>query len=67
LPTRTNRRPVQPLQQRIGGLYSPECRADLDGHRRRMPVRPPEIARETAYAIGDHARVATAAGIGSTV
>jgi hypothetical protein len=58
---------TQALSQRIGELYSPECRADLGDHRCRVPIQPPEIARETAYAIGDHVRVAIAAGIGSAV
>ena len=58
---------TQALQQRIGELYSPECRADLGDHRCRVPVWPPEIARETAYAVGDHVKVATGSGSGSAV
>ncbi len=58
---------TQALSQRIGELYSPECRADLGDQRCRVPVRPPEIARDTTYAMGEHVRVATAVGSGSAV
>ena len=44
---------TQALQQRIGELYSPECRADLGDHRCKVTVNPPEIARLAAYAVGD--------------
>jgi hypothetical protein len=50
---------TQALQQRIGELYSPECRANLGDHRCRVPVWPEEVARDTAYAVGDHVRVRT--------
>jgi hypothetical protein len=50
---------TQALQQRIGELYSPECRADLGDQRCRVPVWPPEIARESVYAAGDIVRVRT--------
>ena len=50
---------TQALQQRIGELYSPECRADLGDPRCTVPILPPEIARETAYAVGDAVRVRT--------
>lgn len=50
---------TQALQQRIGELYSPECRADLGDHRCKVPVNPPEIARSTAYTVGDVVRVRT--------
>jgi hypothetical protein len=53
---------TQALSQRIGELYSPECRADLGDHRCRVPVWPAVIERETAYAVGDHVRVATGSG-----
>ena len=43
---------TQALSQRIGELYSPECRADLGDHRCKVPILPPEIARSTAYARG---------------
>ena len=56
---------TQALSQRIGELYSPECRADLGDHRCRVPIQPPVVARETAYALGDHVRVATGSGSGS--
>jgi hypothetical protein len=56
---------TQALSQRIGALYSPECRADLGDHRCRVPVWPAVIARETDYASGDHVRVATGSGSGS--
>jgi hypothetical protein len=56
---------TQALAQRIGEFYSPECRADLGDHRCRVPIHPPEVASETAYALGDHVRVASGAGSGS--
>jgi hypothetical protein len=58
---------TQALSQRIGELYSPECRADLGDHRCRVPVWPALVARESAYALGDHVRVATGAGSGSEI
>jgi hypothetical protein len=58
---------AQALAQRIGELYSPECRADLGDHRCKVPIHPPVIARATAYAVGQHVRVATGSGIGSAV
>ena len=56
---------TQVFSQRIGELYSPECRADLGDHRCRVPVWPAEVARQTAYALGDHGRVATDPGSAS--
>jgi uncharacterized phage protein (TIGR02218 family) len=53
---------TQALSQRIGELYSPECRADLGDQRCRVPIWPAEVAREMAYALGDHGRVATGPG-----
>jgi uncharacterized phage protein (TIGR02218 family) len=50
---------TQALQQRIGELYSPECRADLGDPRCKVPVAPPEIQRATAYNVGDIIRVRT--------
>ena len=58
---------TQALQQRIGELYSPECRADLGDHRCKVPIMPPGIARSSTYAVADVVRVATAGGIGSAV
>jgi hypothetical protein len=58
---------TQALSQSIGELYSPECRADLGDQRCRVPVWPAVVARESAYALGDHVRVATGAGSGSAV
>jgi hypothetical protein len=58
---------TQALQQQIGELYSPECRADLGDHRCKVPIHPPVIERETAYAVGDIVRVATTSGTGSQV
>jgi uncharacterized phage protein (TIGR02218 family) len=58
---------TQALSQRIGELYSPECRADLGDHRCRVPVWPAVIEREIDYAISDHVRVATGSGSGSQV
>ncbi len=50
---------TQTLQQRVGALYSPECRADLGDMRCRVPILPAEIARNTLYAPGDLVRVRT--------
>jgi hypothetical protein len=50
---------TQALSQRIGELYSPECRADLGDHRCRVPNLPPEIQGSTVYAVGDIVRVRT--------
>lgn len=51
---------TQPLQQRVGELYGPECRADLGDHRCGVPIEPPEVVRQQAYAVGDVVRVRTA-------
>lgn len=48
---------TQALQQEIGEIYSAECRADLGDARCKVPVAPPEIARELAYVPGDVVRV----------
>ncbi|MEO0810438.1 MAG: DUF2163 domain-containing protein, partial [Pseudomonadota bacterium] len=58
---------TQALQQRIGELYSPECRADLGDHRCKVHVNPPDIARSTVYLAGDVVRVPTGTGAGSEV
>jgi len=58
---------TQALQQRIGELYSPECRADLGDHRCRVPTWPQVVQRGTPFALGDHGRVATGLGSGSEV
>lgn len=50
---------TQFLSQKIGEVYSPECRADLGDHRCKVPVRPSELLRETAYAAGDFVVVPT--------
>ena len=50
---------AQALSQRIGELYSPECRADLGDPRCGVPVHPPEIRRSASYAVGDTVRVRT--------
>lgn len=48
---------TQALQQEIGEIYSAECRADLGDLRCKVPVAPPDIARERAYVPGDVVRV----------
>lgn len=50
---------AQPLQQRTLNLYSPICRADLGDDKCKFPIKPPEIERDTAYALGDFVRVPT--------
>lgn len=52
---------TQSLQQRILELYGPECRADLGDSRCRVPIDPPVRINSTAYAVGDHVKVVTAA------
>jgi uncharacterized phage protein (TIGR02218 family) len=54
---------VQALQQRIGEIYSPECRADLGDARCKVPIHPPEIQRSTSYAVGDVVRVRTSSAL----
>lgn len=53
---------TQPLQQTIGELYGPECRADLGDHRCKIPIDPAIVQRDTAYATGDYAKVSTDPG-----
>lgn len=53
---------TQALQQRIGELYSPECRADLGDHRCKVAILPPEILRATPYGVGDIVRVRALTG-----
>ena len=40
---------AQPLQAAVGGMYQPECRADLGDARCGLPLRPPVRANSTAY------------------
>jgi hypothetical protein len=51
---------TQYLSQRIGEVYTPECRADLGDTRCKVPVKVSAVARETAYTLGDFVAVATA-------
>lgn len=51
---------TQALSQKIGEVYSPECRADLGDSRCKVPIQPPEILRATAYPLGYFVRVLTA-------
>ncbi len=52
----------QMLSQRIGRIFEPECDADVGDDRCKIPISPPLHALSTAYALGDHIRVDTAAG-----
>lgn len=47
---------TQALQQRVGGLFQPECRADLGDSRCRVPLRPGRVARAAAYLPGQVVR-----------
>lgn len=47
---------TQQLSQAIGELFSPECRADLGDERCKVPIDPPQVARSTAYAVGDYVK-----------
>lgn len=51
---------TQALSQKIGEVYSPECRADLGDSRCKVPIQPAEILRQTAYTVGQFVRVLTA-------
>jgi len=59
---------AQPLQATIGGLYQPECRADLGDVRCGLPLRPAVRANSTAYTAstpavrGSFMRVSVAGG-----
>jgi hypothetical protein len=50
---------TQRLVQKIGQIYSPDCRADLGDTRCKVPIAPDLIQRNRAYAAGDHVRVVT--------
>lgn len=50
---------AQRLNQTVGEVYSPECRADLGDSRCKIPLRPPLRADSTAYTVGQFVRVET--------
>lgn len=50
---------AQRLNQTIGQVYSPECRADLGDNRCKIPLLPPLRQNSTAYAVGQFVRVET--------
>ena len=50
------------LQQVVGELYSPECRASIGDLRCGIAIDPDEDLRSTAYVLGDFIKVPTAAG-----
>ncbi len=58
---------TQDLQQNIGEIYQPECRADVGDSRCKVPINPDVRVDSTAYVVGDFIRVATTAGSGSAV
>lgn len=45
---------MQRLAQRVGEIFTPECRADLGDSRCKVPIAPSAVARATAYAVGDY-------------
>jgi len=51
---------TQALSQRIGEVYTPECRADLGDSRCKVPIDPSVRVDSTAYVVGDFVRVVTA-------
>lgn len=53
---------TQALQQRLGELYAPECRADLGDARCKVPLWPDLAQRSTVYALGDTAAAETGTG-----
>jgi len=50
---------TQFLSQKLGEVYSPECRADLGDSRCKVPIKVSDVARETAYSLGAFVGVAT--------
>jgi uncharacterized phage protein (TIGR02218 family) len=52
----------QTLSQRVGELYSPQCRADLGDTRCKVPLVPDLLQRSTAVTLGQVYRVATDTG-----
>lgn len=57
---------AQALQQQVGELYSPECRADLGDARCKLPIAPPFIVRNALYQTNTFFRVITdGAAVGS--
>ncbi len=50
---------VQRLAQRVGDLYSVDCRADLGDSKCKVPILPDVIHRGQIYEAGDYVRVAT--------
>lgn len=53
---------TQLLSQTLGERYSAECRADLGDSRCKVPIDPPLVQRDTAYALGAFVKKATTAG-----
>lgn len=47
---------LQAYSQKIGELYSPECRADLGDTRCKIPLQPSLLVRNTSYVLGDFVR-----------
>lgn len=50
---------VQRLAQRVGDLYSVDCRADLGDSKCKVQIAPDVIVRGQTYAAGDYVRVVT--------
>lgn len=48
---------AQALQQRVGEVYQPDCRAELGDRRCRLPLEPPMIARSAVYPLDAFVRV----------
>lgn len=53
---------LQNYSQNVGEIYQEECRADLGDTRCKVVLEPTEIARTTAYAVGDYVSVPTDGG-----
>ena len=49
----------QRLAQRVGDVYTAECRHDLGDARCRIPIQPDIVQRSQGYEVGDYVRVAT--------
>lgn len=53
---------TQRLQQTTGELFSPECRADLGDFRCKIAIDPPEVARNSAYEVGEYVKYPNGTG-----
>ena len=55
------------LDQRLGEVYSPTCRADVGDSRCKIPIEPPVLGRSQAVTVGQFYRVPVAPGSTSEI